>query len=833
MIGTLAVACSNSNTGLRVSTNSGQTWSNPITSGNFSSVHGVYDSVNGIYRFVACVSADTGNLLAGGLYYCSASDLQTWTPSTSSGTTDTFFNAISMFEQYAIATSTTTAASTSDPASIYYSSDYGVNWTQTTTSVGTSNSSFSYVKITASNIAIAGGANSGGIWKSTDGGQTWTRRTLTAQDNLFVDETDSSKMYATNASGTGTLKSVNSGDDWPTINALTFITSLHSLGNKILIGRNAFQGLHFSNDGLTTANNANTSNPTIRSLCSYESNVVASINPNGFAYSTNKGDNWTLVSGTGSTITAQSIAMVGNNVIAPNVNDPTKIYYSSNGGATWEYSLVGMFGNPTFVCMDESNACVCSSATSSTGIWHSSDSGQTWQPSTNTAGGVNMSGTFDSINIRGSVAIACSNMTGIWYSSNSGQSFTQSSLSSLQTYNAKIFGPNAIAGTQSGIYYSTNGGETWTQSSETTNVWEILAVNGEGTIAIAANHFDGSQSGLWYSTSTPLGSTWIQSNITSGTFGQGIMFGKHVLAAQHTGGVYYSSNFGVTYTLTELTNVTTTSMTFNKNADNTTYTFIGGNNILTKTTDIFMEAELSLSIPNKLYRSSPFQITDPTSDSNGSFTYSSSNTNIATISGDTIYIHNIGSTTITATQDACGNYIEGSVTTTFNVFCFNQGTKILTGDNIYLPIECLKEGDLVKTYKRGNRKIAKMHSGKLINNCKCPNECMYKMRKTSSNGLTDDLMVTGGHSILVDSLEDHPSYKKKMMKKMGSVQMIEDKYLLLVGFSKEFERIQTNEVFTFYHFILENDGNDNEQYGVWANGLLTETPSKNQFRMIE
>ena len=28
--------------------------------------------------------------------------------------------------------------------------------------------------------------------------------------------------------------------------------------------------------------------------------------------------------------------------------------------------------------------------------------------------------------------------------------------------------------------------------------------------------------------------------------------------------------------------------------------------------------------------------------------------------------------------------------------------------------------------------------------------------------------------------------------------------------------------------MLENNGDNNERFGVWANGILTETPSKNQ-----
>jgi hypothetical protein len=60
-----------------------------------------------------------------------------------------------------------------------------------------------------------------------------------------------------------------------------------------------------------------------------------------------------------------------------------------------------------------------------------------------------------------------------------------------------------------------------------------------------------------------------------------------------------------------------------------------------------------------------FELTAPTSNSAGAFTYTSSNTNIATISGSTVSVLSAGNTTITATQAANGSYSEGSITATF------------------------------------------------------------------------------------------------------------------------------------------------------------------------
>ena len=61
------------------------------------------------------------------------------------------------------------------------------------------------------------------------------------------------------------------------------------------------------------------------------------------------------------------------------------------------------------------------------------------------------------------------------------------------------------------------------------------------------------------------------------------------------------------------------------------------------------------------------QITQPTSNSSGAFTYSSSNLDIATISGSTVTFLTIGTVTITATQEASGNYSQGSIQTTVTV----------------------------------------------------------------------------------------------------------------------------------------------------------------------
>lgn len=73
------------------------------------------------------------------------------------------------------------------------------------------------------------------------------------------------------------------------------------------------------------------------------------------------------------------------------------------------------------------------------------------------------------------------------------------------------------------------------------------------------------------------------------------------------------------------------------------------------------------SFPIKYTNDSSFTITPPTSNSTGTFSYTSSNTNVATISGSVVTIVGAGTTTITAFQSAAGGFVSASVTAALNV----------------------------------------------------------------------------------------------------------------------------------------------------------------------
>jgi uncharacterized protein YjdB len=75
----------------------------------------------------------------------------------------------------------------------------------------------------------------------------------------------------------------------------------------------------------------------------------------------------------------------------------------------------------------------------------------------------------------------------------------------------------------------------------------------------------------------------------------------------------------------------------------------------------------SFSVPSQLIGAAPITLTAPTSNSGGAFTFTSSNTAVATISGTTLTIVGLGSSNITATQAADGPYGAGTAIAVFNV----------------------------------------------------------------------------------------------------------------------------------------------------------------------
>ena len=117
----------------------------------------------------------------------------------------------------------------------------------------------------------------------------------------------------------------------------------------------------------------------------------------------------------------------------------------------------------------------------------------------------------------------------------------------------------------------------------------------------------------------------------------------------------------------------------------------------------------TFTITSKNVGASPFTPTYPTSNSSGAFTYTSSNTSVATVHSTTglITVLNAGTTTVTVTQAAAGNYTSGSVQASLVVnpiaptYRFNS-TNIPSGGTFTIPSKNEESSDFTPTYPTSN-----------------------------------------------------------------------------------------------------------------------------------
>ena len=161
--------------------------------------------------------------------------------------------------------------------------------------------------------------------------------------------------------------------------------------------------------------------------------------------------------------------------------------------------------------------------------------------------------------------------------------------------------------------------------------------------------------------------------------------------------------------------------------------------------------------------------------------------------------------------------------------CFSEGTRILglTAQlkEEYRLVQDLLIGDFIKSYLHGYRKVSKILKGSFVNN---PTEhgvanCMYIMSKTEDNGLIEDLTLTRNHGVLVEKLTEDE--EKKVDK--NNLPIIDGLLSIITSDSDKFEKVEDTNVYNYYHFSLDGDGDNDRRFGVYANGLLVETPSNN------
>ena len=179
------------------------------------------------------------------------------------------------------------------------------------------------------------------------------------------------------------------------------------------------------------------------------------------------------------------------------------------------------------------------------------------------------------------------------------------------------------------------------------------------------------------------------------------------------------------------------------------------------------------------------------------------------------------------------SYIYNYTLTYPDSICFKEDSKILCmidNKEVYVPIQDIRKGTLVKTNLSGYVPVNMIGTFKFYNDVDSllGEKCLYKCTCENYSDLTEDLIITGDHSILVDDLTDEQ--KKRSVEISGDIFVTENKYRLFAMLDDRAVPFQEKGVFSLWHLALDHH-DDYMNYGIYANGgLLVETTSKRMLR---
>jgi hypothetical protein len=172
-----------------------------------------------------------------------------------------------------------------------------------------------------------------------------------------------------------------------------------------------------------------------------------------------------------------------------------------------------------------------------------------------------------------------------------------------------------------------------------------------------------------------------------------------------------------------------------------------------------------------------------------------------------------------------------SLVSSADLGCFLKGSKVLTKNGM-IPIQNLKKNDLVQTFNDSFLPIKFVGKCDLFNKLteERINAHLYKLNKKDFPELKEDLYITGGHPLLMDEKDLDKETKNKLldMAEMGTPIITEGKYRVFAMLHPKAELWNNEGMKEIYDIVLEND-DPHRNYGIWVNGILTESMDEHFF----
>lgn len=405
-----------------------------------------------------------------------------------------------------------------------------------------------------------------------------------------------------------------------------------------------------------------------------------------------------------------------------------------------------------------------------------------------------------------------------YLSTNNGTSWTSVNLSSVGGNFTRNINPVAIdasytiylaSANTSRLYKSTDDGINWNDFTTSTALYDPHSISISDNSSVICVTLRGGVNSLTIFTN--YGNTY-----------------NSYFPSELGAGVACSSDGSTIYVATS----SYTSVPYNQNIYKTTN---GGANWtsvynLSSTSSASFCKQISLS-PNNNYVAAALEYTGIyiSSDSGASFTLSAPRPNPENYYWTCTSVSNLGY----LTSAASGGNMYYYYTAPAPVICFKEGSTILClvdGKETYVRIETIRNGTLVKTSESGYLPVTNIGSSKIYNpaNSLRYNDRLFHLSKEAYPELTDDLIITGGHSILVDKLTDKQIDDTK--EKLGRIMISENKYRLMAVLDEKAQPYKDEGIFNIWHLSLENK-EYTHNYGVYANGgLLVETASERMMK---
>ena len=398
------------------------------------------------------------------------------------------------------------------------------------------------------------------------------------------------------------------------------------------------------------------------------------------------------------------------------------------------------------------------------------------------------------------------------------------------------------------INVSIDGGSTWNQYSRPSvcpnSGYYSLSGNSSGDKLYVCG-----ESGF-ICTSTDFGATWTATN-SPNTSWQSVTCdstGQNLVAVGNN--IYYSLDAGATWTAT--TSTVTLNPTYSFAVSNSTGQYVYYSSGIYSVDYIYSSSDYGETWTQQI-DSGLNNWSSITCDSTGQKVYALDNTGQGNFYSSTNYgvtwfvetipgipnlqyiVSNSNSLTCLLTRDFAGN----SYLWTYSAppppppppppICFKEGSALLSfinGKEEYVPIENIRAGTLVKTYLHGYVPVHSIGTSKIYNSSdklRGKNR-LYLLSKDKYPELTEDLIITGCHSVLVDRLTD--KQRADIMEDLGMILVTDRKGRLMAIYDERADTYEEEGLFNIWHLALEHD-DERMNYGVYANGgLLVETTSQ-------